>query len=452
MAFELMIAKGECGPVKAVDSEDAKGLVCYVCEEPVHFKRKHKRSRNGISYIVREHFAHNPGSGCNGGGSLESVEHIAAKDVLVRQASTWKFVGMCSSPGCLVQIPVTIVTPGSVLKEELTWGEFRLDVGVCDGSTGETTGAIEVLHTHAFNETKENTMTTKGLAWCEVNASDVLECDGLVGATITCTRIAKTLCESCRSRIESVARQEAKRKITSFVSSLRKSAISGYIETIRREIIEREIKVREMDSGKSLSDHTREHIVQVFSRSYCDDEGGEFNMDAIAECCGPSIIDVFCDNPVDRAASEAEAKLRWIRMAIALKQNASKEHGIRTMNDRIVQCIQSLSGGVPVEEMLREHVEQLARESPEDIMTWGKYAGISIQKIYKDDPRYVVWLAGWTGERNSWNKPESNALDNTQYQTRARELLKGTCLLCYADTGETWKHWCSGCFKLARSQ
>jgi hypothetical protein len=155
MESEVQYAKGPCGPVCAVAAGD-EAYTCYECGDAVFSKRAHKRRRNGIAHDVRSHFCHKSGSTCKG----ESVEHLAAKDALLT-CKHYTFFVACRVCNAAIQVHVE-----GDRSTELTWGAFRLDVGVKSGDT--IVGAIEVLHTHEIGDAKALALTEGG---CEVRAS-----------------------------------------------------------------------------------------------------------------------------------------------------------------------------------------------------------------------------------------------------------------------------------------
>lgn len=171
---------------KVVKADDYRGgeIRCLVCEQPLHFRKAHKRRRNGMDHTVRCHFFHNDDTF----HSNESVEHKAAK----RLISTSKDISYaCKCLKCNDEVPIHI---DGVPMEELGFGAYRLDVGF--RRAGKTVGAVEVLHTHEMGPEKEAYLTSAGLAWCEVTSREVIDAV-MAGRRILVENCARPFCTSC---------------------------------------------------------------------------------------------------------------------------------------------------------------------------------------------------------------------------------------------------------------
>lgn len=143
--------------------KDRPSLKCVVCEENVHFRKNHKRCRNGIQRPVQSHFVHNSSSAHSG----ESVEHMAAKKAIVNAANPI-FHFKCVDCDSYVHIHIS-GTP----QEEVIFGNYRLDVGYVDRDN-KVVGAVEIYKTHRIGREKEKCLTESNIAWCEVSAEEVL--------------------------------------------------------------------------------------------------------------------------------------------------------------------------------------------------------------------------------------------------------------------------------------
>ena len=101
-------------------------------------------------------------------------------------------------------------------------------------------------------------------------------------------------------------------------------------------------------------------------------------------------------------------------------------------------------------------------------LRFGEHKGKTVAYLFherKADRYYVRWLAGYTGYGseqeysrftgcrkivpNTINDRERHLCVPELVKQEARALLRGKCLLCFGDTGEEWKTWCSACFREA---
>jgi len=173
--------------------KDRPSLKCVVCEENVHFRKNHKRCRNGIQRPVQSHFVHNSSSAHSG----ESVEHMAAKKAIVNAANPI-FRFKCVDCDSYVHIHI----PGTP-REETTLGNYRLDVGYTDGDNN-VVGAVEIYKTHRIGRKKEIFLTESNIAWCEVSAEEVLNKVQQSTCTIDVMQcaISDARCMECAHKIE----------------------------------------------------------------------------------------------------------------------------------------------------------------------------------------------------------------------------------------------------------
>lgn len=438
---DIFYARTADGPVSASDPPafyNGKALTCYECGNPLHRKKQHKRKRNGIVYDVREHFAHNPGSSCS--GTAESVEHKAAKHVVVKMAKEWRFQGQCSD--CRRAIPVEIARPEHNLETEVSWmdGKYRLDVAVIDPSTAKVVGAVEVLHKHAFDETKAGDMTDGGLAWCEVKASDVLEFQHLEGAVVMCTRVATPWCVECGDKRKRRLEKEADARIERALDSLRRQRVQTIQRNAKEALYNKKLAEIEEATGEKMSELSRQALLTAF-------DNDAFGPDSFL--CVDAAVMKHLTPRFSREKATAEAKRHWAKVARQLEAAADKtaasDEFVR-LADLVSQWVVEHGGGVDA----ADRIDDLAHADHNDILTFGKHAGKTIQRAFVDDPGYVVWLAGWTGYRDGDNQPELRRnVGITRHIDTARKLLEGTCLLCHADTGKDWKHWCRTCYKMS---
>ena len=193
-------------PEEGVVRPDARTLQsqprCLVCHEALFRRRSHKRTRNGIVYEVRAHFVHysDRGATTTSNCTPESVEHAAAKQIVYQHHEVLRFQYHCT--GCGRVIPVTITGTPQVEKQ---FGLYRLDVAFEDAQ-GNTTGCVEILHTHPMEEDKIRCLTESNVAWVEVTTTSLFSAfygskDNPV--TVDAVRCAiKTICQQCCAEYE----------------------------------------------------------------------------------------------------------------------------------------------------------------------------------------------------------------------------------------------------------
>jgi hypothetical protein len=163
---------------------DAFGqLSCPECEDGLIFVRRSDRSI--------EHFRHESGSSCNGGG--EGTLHKVAKRKIVeiRPAFLFRCGRGHEIPRCF---------QGQYI-EELSWSRnghnYRFDVAVI-GPGDIIVAAIEIYSTNSVLPQKQADMNGAKLKWCEVKASDVLEMERGSRSSVPVIRGYTPRCHICR--------------------------------------------------------------------------------------------------------------------------------------------------------------------------------------------------------------------------------------------------------------
>lgn len=232
---------------------DKPPLQCLICHEEVHFRRSHKRRRNGIDHPVKSHFVHN--SSTSHGG--ESMEHLAAKKALLH-ADKPIFRRQCVD--CRESITIHIDgTP----REEVPIDKYRLDIGYIN-ENDELTGAVEVFKTHLIGHEKEQFLTNSGLAWCEVSAHEVLcKLVSQDNAPIHVLNCSMTRCTSCLTTVES-------ERIRAEVHTLKKDA---------RNAMKAKSFVNHWDNAVNMSDMEHYELCEKLSLLLKE----RFNIDTSTE-------------------------------------------------------------------------------------------------------------------------------------------------------------------------
>lgn len=172
----LKFAKSTNGLVVArngvEDRSVYENLSCYECDEPLYYRRDHKRTRNGIEHDVNACFVHNRDNDtsryCNSSLTRgESYYHRAAKDAVSR-GHAFQFQQEC----LLCKKMYNIVIEGRATLE-FKWRDYVLDVAFI-GPDGILTGAIEIYYSHEIGTEKREALSRSGIAWVEVAALAVL--------------------------------------------------------------------------------------------------------------------------------------------------------------------------------------------------------------------------------------------------------------------------------------
>lgn len=436
-------AKGNHGPVCAAGTDIAIKPRCYLCNEKVYVKEQYKRKRNGIEHSVRRHFCHySKSTSCT--GSVETAQHLAAKDAVLQGAGPFYFACKCGTH-------VPIVIEGTRCLEvpwrESTWPiekqSRRLDVGIVYKDTDIIVGAIEIAQTHFMEQEKIDELTQGGLAWCEVTAENVLSSSG-GGLPIPVSRCAVPMCDTCleREKIEAQTKTELKATMAArekLKQQIEKDAFQEKLDALFKKMMDEQNAAyhKAIDEKIAPFKFSEEIVVSIHEEFMMHHKftGGyhEFTYENLVALTG------FVP---DQAAIE-KVESKWARMIEKLKYSASsQEYAQQKLNQQVLAAVK---GNHPLEETARHLLEA----EPEDVLTIGKYKGMTLEQIFNRDPDYVRTLAMYTGQRDgNINKPETQ--HNTwsgAYKIRAREFLQGLCLVCYDKLDEEWKSWCPSCYR-----
>lgn len=333
----VFYANSDSGPLayENYDSSTHTQLRCLDCDTPLHYRRQHTKTINGISVVVRSCFAHNPTKNNNLGnynacGGGESIEHKYAKHVVRKFNDFIKYYTPCVR--CHKKVYIDLKNgkkENASFVIEHKWNDFYIDVGVCIKTTDEEenycdmVGAVEILHTHVTTAEKKRILTDSGVAWIEIRSSDVLN--------------------------------------------------------LAKEINDIELKDVVYD------------ILVV-------DHGGD-----TPKC-------IACQTK-------------------GIEEDAQLMHSSESW-----------------------YMSSAKRVLDENALIFGKYYGLTVKEIAKIDMPYVRWLAGYTGKRLG-SKPIAITYNDNIFkiqpllQTEARKVMIGICLLCYIKCDESWKNWCSSCYR-----
>lgn len=414
---EIRHAQGASGPVNAADASHDGQYTCYECGNVLVHKRKHSRRVNGVDYPVRAHFAHLSVSGCSG----ESVEHRAAKDVVAR--GNHPFYIQCR---CGKHVNVHVRNRDDTLVQEQPWRTFKLDVGVW--RDGAVVGAVEVFRSHALENLKIAAMTEGGLAWIEVCARDVLE--AAPGAAIKGVRAAASLCDACSQAVEDAARERARVEVDAVASKLREAAARDHERAaFCREVTRLGIPTEEMGVLQTMFD------ADIFSKS-------SFYADKLR----PETVQALT-GPIDVKAIEDRVAQKWSRMIDKLVVVTKAQH-LETAQQKMAKVLAEQAGASS------EMAMDLVQSDPADVLTFGKYVGMTLHAVANHDFSYLLFLAGWKPWLGKNKKPaEISEEDRKKYhwrpefKTRAQVMLKGHCIKCFNGTLEDWKHLCRDCYQ-----
>lgn len=205
--FAFYAATTASGGYEVVLPHEAKerGIQCvsYMNGEPVIPKAGSERAH---------HFAFHPGSnlscgggGGGGGGCGESDMHRFCKKFVAQRIKSLIFEKECV--GCS-----TLFVQGgwAHATEEFRIGKYVADVGALNDAmnTASVVGVIEIKHTHATQDEKENYLTEMlGYdRYFELNAVDVFKAAQNLVTTITLRHCKASLCPECM-RVEDVKKQ-----------------------------------------------------------------------------------------------------------------------------------------------------------------------------------------------------------------------------------------------------
>jgi hypothetical protein len=433
--MDVTLGKGLCGPIQP--SQDKGNTICYVCNAPIHAKKPHKRSRNGVEHTVRGHFAHNPGSTCNG----ESFEHLAAKDALVKHAHKCKFVSRCNTLGCTKDMEIHVVDATTRSVEEAKWGIYYLDVGVFD-ETGTITGAFEVLHTHAVPKEKAEALTDCGISWCEVSTRDVLSALELPMEIVCSQSGAPLFCQSCeetRAKVEIDAKWAAiDTEIKTLVETRSSKELTRTVDVFIRGQVDALVVDHKTKTGRSLTSTQIDSI--------------EYHFKTPSRWGSIEYLDYECLNAITgfvaTGSASLEVRTKWKKMVATIKtavRNSPLKYAMQQLNQDIIDAIEVGSNTQMTGELVAT-VDHLSSSEPKDVILFGKYTGMTFDQVADHNMKYVKYLARWTGKRGDDNKPEVWSHPHGEFQDRARKALTGLCLECYNGTLSDWKHWCAGCY------
>lgn len=176
--LQIKYARSPDGPMIAQNDRDKVyygELECYVCDEPLSYRRNHNRHKNGISIDVRACFTHHGSTGCKkgeNGNYNETCYHLSAKDCIAKNKKNIQFITVCAL--CRKKFNVDFRQGSIQAIIEYKWLDFVLDVAFID-SNNELVGAVEVFYSHEISKEKREALSVNGIAWIEVSALVVLE-------------------------------------------------------------------------------------------------------------------------------------------------------------------------------------------------------------------------------------------------------------------------------------
>ena len=378
------LARTCSGPVFHGTSDGT--YTCYGCDNRLSWVRPFERKVCGVVQHVIGHFRHTASTNCTKGG--ETIYHNAAKHAAA--TANLKYEVPCCETNCDQSIPV-IFEEDVVYEVECPFRNYKLDVGVKDRD-GNVVGAIEIFETHAIDKEKRSCLTDHNLAWVEVRSRRVLGAVESGQQSCTANLCAFSRCQACeeKRRIQELNREEQ-----------RANAVA---ETERRA--RAVLKIREEQRANAVAETERRamavlKIPQNIYTSLLNEEWHSFwkqCLDAAAEKLGDDAPD-WTTEIVCEVAERAE-------------------------------------------------IDASNVEAGSVVLAFGKYKGRPLASIMQTEESYVRWCAGWTGQKDG-NRPEvtENAYAAGVVREEARRLLKGRCLLCFGNTGQDWKNWCSNCYR-----
>lgn len=432
---ELAIAK-QCSGGPSFNGAYGEECICYGCEKPVHWVKPFVRTACGIKHDVQGHFRHNKrAGGCSGCG--EGLHHKAAKDAILT-ATGWKFYAKCTGTrekatidytqcrsstetgtvSCDHEIQVDV--PQQQKRVELPFQTYFLDVGMLNSSACAV-GAVEVFHTSAMKREKRDALTAAGVAWVEVRAQEVLDMYKVHGrgGRVQALDCALMQCDAC------VLRQKV-------------------IDALARE-------------QRVLREIEHERLARV-----AQERVRALQLEAYAEAARQ----VTC--VIETEGSQALAEI-LVEGSESLRSGEEVPIPVTFWSEVITTTAEILGihlGQVQLQresEMARAVVAkqtliEASRAAGSNVLSFGKHRGTTVALLSHDEDTqpYVRWLAGFTGYKQAgYNRPEVHQ-DTSAYQfvpnavaDEAKQLFKGRCLLCFCQTGQEWKNWCSHCFREA---
>ena len=223
MQEEIRVVRSSKGLAFSPIENEEESYSCYGCGHPMHWVNAHSRVRNGITYNVSGHWAHNPStflspSLCSG----ESIEHKAAKHAIAMAKDQFKYMYTCIH--CIDEIEISLFPAANVEERSnieaieefgVENNKYILDVGftvpvLSDGfKTPSLCGVVEVYHTHAVDASKKAYLTEENVAWVEVSAKAVLDAfrelkekeikDPIPIPVLACA-LKHGLCQKCEQR------------------------------------------------------------------------------------------------------------------------------------------------------------------------------------------------------------------------------------------------------------
>lgn len=232
---DITAAKSANGPVLAESIQSAQDggenvrsikYTCYDCDAELIFRKFHHRTRNGVAFPVRPHFAHASNSSCPGTG--ESALHKAGKHAAVITAATMQYFFVCGA--CAREVPITVWEDGMHATEEVVWRRsdlsdervWRLDVAMTRDDA-VVVGVVEVKNTHACTEDKLIALTEGGLAWVEVDAHALITA-AHGGCRVQVLKCAFSECHQCidkKAETRQTALQEERARLQAVIQEQR---------------------------------------------------------------------------------------------------------------------------------------------------------------------------------------------------------------------------------------
>jgi len=191
------------GRLITADEYNTGPLECVGCNQPMYFRRQHKRKLNNKECNVRCTFVHKNENIC------ESYQHKAAKKIIASTLSSWKFIiEKCMS--CETEKILQYTQYNGI--EEASFHEFKLDVGVLH--LKHIIGAVEIYHTHRVDEYKKQKLDSL-IKWVEVDASDVIRAFQCKKYTIESLNKVYKKCKTCLQHDLDKIREEHEREMMS---------------------------------------------------------------------------------------------------------------------------------------------------------------------------------------------------------------------------------------------
>lgn len=422
------------GPVCGEDVENAK---CYGCYEPLSFIKEHDSRRNGISHRVKSYYRHAAKQGGNCSG--ESIAHRAAKHAILTHFREWTFKYCCYYCKRKKDIDFGDVNE-STAKEEVTWKDYRLDVGILKNN--KVTGCIEVFKTHPLSEEKINDLTNSGLPWCEVSAQQILDSLERGESEIVVGKCAADVCCYCanteKKRCLETLRLEYKKKSEEWQTKIKEQAFRDFKQS--KELIENNTLQDELEKLQKDMDMSQKECLQIAlkeSKEKCH------QIETLKKCIIERNQEVLCKS--HEFCKHREIQDKW---------EEYKKH--------IISYAAKVARDLKLPEKESELYTMKIIEG-EDVLgnmvlTFGKYKGGFLEDLLDNDFKYLLWLAGFDWGRTSEKcRPLKRPLDSIgaefipkHVEQKARQLVQGLCFACAEDLGnnpgEEWKTFCKSCF------